>query len=387
MKRAISLFVLVLAVVWLFPGDAAAALVREPIRVIYGFDREFPPFSFEEAGGKETGFEVELLEAIFSGRANLMPRPLQWDMVPLELSAGTITVTSGMVKTDQRSKLYGFSNRATLPLQIRIFTKVYNRYPNISFLRGQTVSVEQGSYAHRLLENYGGINIKTFPDKIAPLRALYNDEVSAYCGTVQTAYYYINKLNYTGITTLGSPLGITEMRFAVNRDRGDILNMLNEGFDEVVQNGEYDRLYRKWFVTDLSLEEQEAMLKAANEAVLAAYAPYGREGRGAAVLTATGKIYSACTVENADARLAVSAVIAAASQAVAAGELELRGAVCVDARGAIITPGPEECQFLYEFGRGVLALVENEPGKRRTLMMSDMLASPVIGEVGQINIQ
>jgi cytidine deaminase len=266
-------------------------------------------------------------------------------------------------------------------------TKVYNRYANLTFLRGQTVAVEQGSYQHRLLGDFGGINIKTFPDKVAPLRALYNDEVSAYCGPVQTAYYLIGKLNYTGITTLGTPLGLTEMRFAVNRDRGDVLNMLNDGFEDVVQSGEYDRLYRKWFVTDLSDAEQEAMIKAANEAVLAAYAPYGRQGRGAAVLTATGRIYSACTVENADERLNLSAVVAAVGQAVAAGELELRGAVCVDAGGAVITPGPEECQFLHEFGRGVLALVEKEPGRRQTFMMSDMLDSPVVGRAGQINIQ
>jgi cytidine deaminase len=109
MKRMLTMLCLALAAaltaVWPAVRSASAALVREPVRVVYGFDREFPPFSFEEAGGKATGFEVELLEAIFSGRATLVPRPLQWDMVPLELAAGTITVTSGMVRTEKRSKL------------------------------------------------------------------------------------------------------------------------------------------------------------------------------------------------------------------------------------------------------------------------------------------
>ncbi len=365
----------------------AAATVREPMRVVYGFDREFPPFSFEEPGGKATGFEVELLEAIFRGKVNLVTRPLQWDMVPLELSSGTIHVTSGMVQTEQRSKLYTFSQRPTLPLPIRLFTKTYNRFPNITFLRGQTVAVEQGSYQHRLLQNFGGINIKTYADKVSPLRALFNDEVTAYCGPVQTAYYLINKLNYTSITTMGTPLGITEMRFAVNRDRGDILKMINDGFNELVANGEYDRIYRKWFVRDLSEAETKKLAEEANKALLSAYAPYSGKGFGAAVLTATGNVYSACNVENADTRLSSSAVVNAVSRAIAAGDLEILGVLCVNDQEKLVSPAPDECQFLYEFGRGILAVVPDGAGGQKTVMMSDMLPNPVIGKTKTLSVQ
>lgn len=347
----------------LFPaitaGEAGAA--ARPLRVVYGFDREFPPFSFENPGGEAVGFEVEIVKALF-GSANLVIRPVQWDIIPTELASGVLTITSGMVKTEERSKMFGFSEYPTFPLQIRLFTKTYNRFPNPTFLRGQRVSVEQGSYQHRLLQNFGGINIKTYKDKIAPLKALFNDEVEAYCGPVQNAYYSMGKLGYSGITTMGTPLGLTQLRIAVNRDRGDVLRMVNQGLQSLVETGEYDRIYRKWFVRDLTEDERLKLLNASREAVLSSYAPYSRQTRGAAVITATGQVYRGCAVENAMPALAVSAPTAALAQAVGAGDIEIIAVICVDADGKPVDLTAEERNRFLEFGRGVLIMTFNEEG-------------------------
>jgi cytidine deaminase len=250
----------------------------------------------------------------------------------------------------------------TLPLQVRLFTKTYNRYPNATFLRGQRVSVEQGSYQHRLLQNFGGINIKHFKDKVLPLKALFNDEVEAYCGPMQSAYYYMGKLGYTGITTLGTPLGITELRIAVNRDRGDIVRMVDQGMKNLVETGEYDRIYRKWFVADLNADESLTLLNAAKEAAFPAYTPYSRQTRGAAVLTATGQVYKGSAVENGDRALSISAVTAALANAIGSADIEIKAVICVDADGRPIGISPEERQRLIEFGRGILVLDFDEAG-------------------------
>ena len=383
-RAVLLLLALAVAGVCLLPAQGAAA----PVRVVYGFDREFAPFTYEEPGGKPVGFEIELIDAIFNDtEAVLLHRPLQWDRVPLELSSGVITITTSMVRTDQRSKLFLFSEKATFPLQIRLFTKLYNRFPSAALLRGQMVSVEKGSYQHRLLEEFGGINIKTFPNRTDGLRALYNDEVVAYCAPVQNTYYYINKLNYGAITTVGTPLGITEMRIAINRDRGDIKRMVDEGLERVVSSGEYDRLYRKWFERELSDQERDIILKAAMLGAVPAYAPYGQKGQGAAVLTATGKVYSACTVENADLSLTQSALRGAVSRAVSEGEFELRAVVVVDQQGNIQPVAPEELQVLYEFGRGILILAEPEKGRFETSMVAQLLSTPILRETGVVKVE
>lgn len=364
-------------------ASAFTAHAARPMRVVYGFDREFPPFSFEDPGGKPVGFEVEILEAIFKNSATLVMRPLQWQIIPTELASGVINITSGMVRTEERAKVFSFAALPTFPLQIRLFTKTFNRFPNATFLRGQRVSVEQGSYQHRLLETFGGMNIKTFQDKISPIKALYNDEVEAYCGPVQNAYYYMNKLGYGGISTLGTPLGITELRFAVNRDRGDVLRALNEGMKQLVENGEYDRIYRKWFVRDLTGDENLKLLNAAKEATQTAYTPYSRVTRGAAVLTATGQVYKGSSMENADRNLFVSALTSAVTAAIGAGDLEIRAAVVVDAEGRPVDLAPEECQLLYEFGRGILSVNFNAEGLFASKMVGELLPNPVTADSRQ----
>lgn len=366
---------------------AAPAFSAEPIRVVYGFDREFPPFSYEEAGGAPVGFEVELIKAVLNG-ANvvLSMRPLMWDMVPLELSSGTINVTSGMVRTEQRAKLYLFSDLPSFPLQIRLFTKVYNRFPSAALLRGQPVSVEKGSYQHRLLENFGGINIKPFAGRVDGIRALYNDEVAAYCGPVQTTYYYINKLNYGAITSVGTPLGMTEMRFAVNKGRGDILRLINDGLKRVVESGEYDRMYRKWFVRELTDDDQKNLIRAATQAAIPAYAPYDAEPQGAAVITATGKIYAAASLENADPALSTTALQSAVARSISEGDFELRAAVIVTQNGKVQPPSAAELQTLYEFGRGILVL-DREGDAYVTHMVAQLLPNPVTRPTAKLPVE
>ncbi|CAK7047070.1 MAG: hypothetical protein DELT_00872 [Desulfovibrio sp.] len=381
MKRMVFLFAaLFIAAFSLLAPPADAA---QPLRVVYGFDREFPPFSFEDPGGKAVGFEVELVEAIFSGSATLEKRPLQWNLIPTELAAGTITLTSGMVRTEERAKLFGFSAQPSFPLQIRLFTKTYNRYPNATFLRGQRVSVEEGSYQHRLLQNFGGINIKPFKDKVTPIRALYNEEVEAYCGPVQNAYYYMNKLGFSGISTLGTPMGITELRFAVNRDRGDILRLLNQGMRRLMDSGEYDRIYRKWFVRELTTEESLNLLNAAKEAALPAYTPYTRQTRGAAILTATGQLHKGTAVENATKGLGISAVTGALAAAVTAGDIEIRAVICVDADGKTVELTNAELLRLNEFGRGILSMTYGEMGLLSGKMVGELLPQAAPAKTGQ----
>ena len=119
------------------------------------------------------------------------------------------------------------------------------------------------------------------------------------------------------------------------------------------------------------------MLQTAKRAAIPAYAPYGRQGQGAAVLTATGKIYTGCTMENAELSLSLSALRSAVSRAVGEGEFELRAAVVVTPEGDVVPPAPEDLQTLFEFGRGVLAVLEPVKGTYTTSMMAELLSTPV----------
>ncbi len=353
------------------------AQAQPPLRVVYGFDREYPPFSFEEAQGKPAGFDVDLIQAILKDdNVQLTMRPLTWDKVQVELSAGTIQVTSGMAKTKQRLLLYRFADKPSMPMQVKLFTKPAARVGNITLLRGQTVSVEKGSYQQRVLEEFGGLNIKLYNSKVEALKALQRDEVVAYGGPAQTAYYYIDRLKMGPISAVGTPLVVADTYFAVNRDAERLLEMVNKGMLRVMQSGEYDRIYRKWFVPTFYVEEYQKMFEAARNAAINAYSPYSKTPVGAAVMTRSGRIVTGCNVENAQFNESVTAIRTAVLKAVSEGEYEFRAVVAVAPDGSVQAPSAADRQFLFEFGRGILCAVEPEKGRVEMSMVSELLPYP-----------
>lgn len=78
----------------------------------------------------------------------------------------------------------------------------------------------------------------------------------------------------------------------------------------------------------------KALVAEAQAARLNAYAPYSKYHVGAAVLSASGRIYRGCNVENASYGLTICAERTALAQMVAAGERDL---VAI----AVVTEGPE----------------------------------------------
>lgn len=98
------------------------------------------------------------------------------------------------------------------------------------------------------------------------------------------------------------------------------------------------------------LDRQE-LIAAALEAQKRFYAPYSNFPVGAAIRTASGKIFQGCNVENASYGLTICAERVAATSAVAAGEKEFVG-VAVASRGGVSPCGACR-QFLAEFSPNV----------------------------------
>ena len=103
-------------------------------------------------------------------------------------------------------------------------------------------------------------------------------------------------------------------------------------------------------IMSLSSPQRRRLVAAARQAAAAAYAPYSKFRVGAAVLTAAGRIFPGCNVENASYGLACCAERTAVFKAVAGGARKI---VAV----AVYTPTPKPTlpcgacrQVIHEFG-------------------------------------
>lgn len=110
-------------------------------------------------------------------------------------------------------------------------------------------------------------------------------------------------------------------------------------------------------MTDEELTAEAELLRAALEVQQRAYAPYSNFHVGAAIRTASGKIFAGANVENASFGLTICAERVAATAAVAAGEREFTQ-VAVVSRGGVSPCGACR-QFLAEFAPNVpIAMID-----------------------------
>ncbi len=107
-------------------------------------------------------------------------------------------------------------------------------------------------------------------------------------------------------------------------------------------------------MAELSAEQREKLLAAAQRASERAYAPFSNFCVGAAILTQGGEIFAGCNVENSSYGLTNCAERTAIFTAVAAGALSaehvLLALAVVHRRGAACSPCGACRQVIFEFG-------------------------------------
>jgi cytidine deaminase len=114
----------------------------------------------------------------------------------------------------------------------------------------------------------------------------------------------------------------------------------------------------------------------AHEARENAYAPYSGFAVGAAVLTASGRIYTGVNVENASYGLTICAERVAIAGAIAAGERELVAMAIVADSASLPRPCGACLQVMAEFNPGMSVIVANLDGQSQTCALTDLLPQP-----------
>jgi cytidine deaminase len=110
-------------------------------------------------------------------------------------------------------------------------------------------------------------------------------------------------------------------------------------------------------------ELRQRLIAAAVDARQRAYAPYSRYAVGAALLTASGKLYQGCNVENAAYPAGICAERVAIFTAVAEGEKEFSAICVVTANGGF--PCGVCRQVMAEFALEMTVLIADSAGRLR----------------------
>ncbi|MDI3280884.1 MAG: cytidine deaminase [Bacillota bacterium] len=126
----------------------------------------------------------------------------------------------------------------------------------------------------------------------------------------------------------------------------------------------------------MSPAQMEHLVAKALEARRLAYAPCSGFAVGAAVLAASGRIYTGCNVENASSGATVCAERVAILKAISEGERELV-ALAVAAETEGVCPPCGICrQTMIEFGPQMLVIMADLAGRREVRTAEQLLPLP-----------
>ena len=120
-------------------------------------------------------------------------------------------------------------------------------------------------------------------------------------------------------------------------------------------------------------EDIESLIETAKRARQQSVAPFSNFHVGAAVRTASGKVYTGCNVESASYGLTVCAERVAIWKALSEGERQFTD-LAVVADTETLTPPCGTCrQIIWEFARGAKIVFANLEGKSEEFQIAELL--------------
>jgi coenzyme F420-0:L-glutamate ligase/homotetrameric cytidine deaminase len=122
------------------------------------------------------------------------------------------------------------------------------------------------------------------------------------------------------------------------------------------------------------------LIERARESMKSAYAPYSGFRVGAALLSKSGRIYSAGNIENASSGADICAERAALAEAVASAEREFEAIAVVGETEEPIAPCGICRQSLIEFGEDILIIMANGGGDAVTATVGELLPKAFTGK-------
>jgi glutamine transport system substrate-binding protein len=251
--RLIRIFLGLIALVIVAAGSPAASTPKQVdnrTSIVFVFDRDFAPFTYEE-NGSIYGFELDLLQLLGEEEGfRLIPEPMIWTEAVRSFQKGDADVIGGLVKTKERLKQYNFTAHSHGTFDILTFVRDDSDIRSVGMLQGRKVAVQNGSISLDLLKNQTGVQVLAYDSESNGLQALLQGKADAFVGGGSTTRFWIEQQNISGVRALAMPLEMHSLYFGVRDPK--LLQSLDRGLEKLMQDGKYDQLYRRWFVQELS---------------------------------------------------------------------------------------------------------------------------------------
>lgn len=241
-----KLFVLILASIMIFTSGAAFAE-----KLYVGVDTSFVPFEYKGKDGKYTGFDVDLWAEIAKRiGVDYELKPMDFNGLIPGLTTGNLDVAlAAIFIKSSREKKIDFSHpyfRAGLKTMVQASN---TDIKGPADLKGKVVAVKLGTATVDYVETLGAKKIVKFPNIDQAYLEVATGGADAAMHDTPNVLYYIKTAGNGRVKAVGPDVKAAQYGIAFPQG-SKLRDKVNVALLEMMEDGGYAALYRKWFDSD-----------------------------------------------------------------------------------------------------------------------------------------
>jgi glutamine transport system substrate-binding protein len=214
-----------------------------------GTEATYAPFEFQDENSKDyVGFDMDIARAI--GRQLGMTvevKNVAFDGLIPALDAGNIDmVIAAMSITDERKQKVAFSNPYYNSGLIIAVKNDNVQIKSQADLVGKKIAVQIGTTGADFSRKVNGARVTEFNSITEAFLELNNGGVDTVVNDLPVTAEYIKKAG-KDIKMVGEVMNSEAYGIAVKKSNTELQTKINKALDELKKNGEYDKIYEKWF--------------------------------------------------------------------------------------------------------------------------------------------
>ncbi|WP_296955997.1 basic amino acid ABC transporter substrate-binding protein [uncultured Dialister sp.] len=226
----------------------AASAAKKVIRA--GMDAAYPPFGFQDMDKKEyMGFDVDIIKAIGKEEGfDVEVRNVNFDGLIPALQSGDLDVAiNDITITEDRKKSVDFSKRYYIAGLGVVVKSDNNSIQKKEDLSGKTLGVTIGSTGEEAARKIEGANVRVYSTLSDAFLDLKQGAVDCVVNDIPTNEYYVAKTSDKSVKTAPVALTTEDLGIAVKKGNKELLTKIDDGLAKMKKNGEFAKIYKKWF--------------------------------------------------------------------------------------------------------------------------------------------
>ena len=251
MKKVFMLLMAMVMVVMMAGcGGGEKKVAQAPKVLKVGTEPTFAPFEFQKEGSKEfDGFDMDLIRAI-GKQLNMKVEILNmgFDALIPAINAGNIDLAiAGMSITPDRQKAVDMSDPYYVAGLVVVVGKDNAAVKSINDLNNKGIAVQIGTTGAERAAKVPGAKVKNFNTNAEIFLELKNKGVDAVIIDKPVAEYFLatgggkDYAKIVGDTMEAESYGISLKK------NSPLTKEINKALLDLKKNGEYDKIYAKWF--------------------------------------------------------------------------------------------------------------------------------------------